>query len=165
MAYRGDRIGIGEMFETLVANGRSRHEAAVELHHALSDGAIVLWYGGQPIANGISTIGRVLRDFALDPRKVEPGLGSMKIVMAEALAERDKFEAVCGLGEVAADATGPRLTAEQACERLILSLKEGPRMKKAEVYTKALAAIPDLKEKEFDRAWRSTAGDWTVGGR
>jgi hypothetical protein len=99
MAYRGERVGIGEMFDALLARSRTRHEAAVELHHALSDGRIVLWYGGQPVVDDIPTIGRVLRDFATDPRHVERGLGNIKIVMAEALASRDQFEAACDLVE------------------------------------------------------------------
>jgi hypothetical protein len=165
MSYRGDDVGIGAMLDELVANDRTEFAAAVELESALKDGKIILWYAGAPVITELPAIGRFLRDFVSDRKQARLGYGYLSLMLADARAERSQFETVCGLVEAVADITAPRQTAEQACASLILELKKGPRLKKLEVQAKAFAAIPDLKEKEFDRAWRSAAGDWATGGR
>jgi hypothetical protein len=165
MAYRGDEIGIGPMLDELVTKGRTEFDAAVELENALKDGKIILWYAGAPVVSDIPAIGRFLRDFVSDRKKARLGYGHLSLMLADARAQRVQFEKVCGLIEAAADLTPRRQTAEQACESLILELKKGPRLRKFEVRAKAFATIPDLIEKEFDRAWRSKAGDWATGGR
>lgn len=112
MSYRGERVGVGEMFAELLAHGSGRLDAAIELQHAFSDAKIILWYGGVPVIDEVFAIGKFLRDFAANPAAASRGLGALATVMAEAQADRAQFEAVCGLASLQTD-SGPRLTAEQ----------------------------------------------------
>jgi hypothetical protein len=99
MPYRGERVGVGEMFDELTAHGRDRLEAALELQHAFSDAKIILWYAGEPVIDELFAIGNCLRDFAANDADAGRGLGALATVMAHAKADRSQFEAVCDLVE------------------------------------------------------------------
>jgi hypothetical protein len=164
MAYKGDRVGIAQMFDELVKARSDRHAAAVELGSALLDGAIALEFAGNPVIEEIVPIAQYLRDFVANPYKPPAGWAVARwfAVLQGAQGFRTAFEIACGLGTSSIES---RITAEEACRALILRLKEGPRLARAAVLAKAKAEIPDLVDKEFDRAWRSAAGDWKAGGR
>jgi len=161
MPYRSDRVGVAQMFDELVAAGRTRHAAAVELGNALSDRAIILNFAGEVVIEEIASIAQCLRDFAVDPTYRPPGIGSARwiFVMGQAEADRMQFEAACQLRPSAL------VTAEAACGELILRLRQGPRLKKEELRFKAKTEIRGLSDKEFDRAWRAHAGEWAAQGR
>jgi hypothetical protein len=152
------------MFDDLVAHGRTRLEAATELQRAFEDKAIPIVFNGAELSDQTHfNIGEMLRAFAVDPHEAKIRFLWATDIFKHGRAPRFRFEIACR-----PPVTPPldaRLTAEDACGALILRLKEGPQMPKADVYARAKAEIPDLNEKEFERAWRSTAGDWKIVGR
>jgi hypothetical protein len=166
MAYKSDRVGVRQMLEELCRAERSPREAHLELATALENGAIPLKFDGQFVIEEITPIAKTLRAAAADPHHRPDGMLSARyivILQAEDTADRRQFEKACQL-EVFSQ--GRRLTAEEACKELIGRLKQGPRITRAATYAKAKADIPDLIDKEFDRAWEAVAPpDWKVGGR
>jgi hypothetical protein len=168
MAYQGQVISVPEMLETLIANGRSDAEAAREIASALEERAILLAYANGHVfeKEDLASVLDCIRDFPTRART-----GSLlhattfrRLADGGAGAWRLQFEIACGLDQ-RLEAAGPRLTAEEACKAFILRLKEqGTRIPKAQVYSQARIRIPDLVEKEFDRAWREVAGDWRSPG-
>jgi hypothetical protein len=177
MPYQGKTVGIDEMLNILGSNEQTEAEAAIELERAFEEGAIMLFdpRGREsdppswPALSAEQTLAIISILRALCNRTPGTTISRAKLSSIEFFnavrAVRSQFELAFGLGEAATDITAPRQTAEQACASLILELKKGPRLKKLAVQAKASAAIPDLTEKEFDRAWRSSAGDWATGGR
>jgi hypothetical protein len=167
MPYKGTTIRLGEMIDELIQNGSPEYSAATELGRALEEGAIILIFNDEPLSpDFIPGVAEYLQVAATrNAREIRLRFGWASDIIFHARALRAQFEGAFGLGAPTTEPLIPRQTAEQACEALILSLKEGPRLRKVEVHGRALAAIPDLKDKEFERAWRSTAGDWATGGR
>jgi hypothetical protein len=165
MPYQGTLVSVDQMFDQLVKAGQDRRDAAIALQRALEDNAIVLIFNGAPLSpSQRSGLGDCLRAFAFDPRDAKLHFGWAIDIMQHARASRVQFETVCSVVNENISAT-TRETAQQACESLILSLKKGPRLTKAQVHAQARAKIPDLQDKEFDLAWRAVAGEWATGGR
>jgi hypothetical protein len=180
MPYQGESVSLEEMLEILVNNDRTEAAAALELERAIEDNRISLLLPdgtndeGETLYCQMSPLGRshvvaVLRSFPNRMRiPLIMGMNTPVEMIKAARALRIDFEVVCGLAarpaEVMIDPS-PRQTAEQACRDLITALRSGDRLTKAIVYARARELIPDLSDKEFDSAWRATAGDWATGGR
>jgi hypothetical protein len=101
MAYKGSRVGVEQMFNELVAAGRERTVAALELGMALQDGAIVLGLpGGRRADDANVAIAQWLRDFAREGLRPPPRWlsGRWRSVLENADADRQQFERACGLG-------------------------------------------------------------------
>lgn len=175
MPYEGTSVSLTEMLDILIAKERTESDAALELERAFEDKAIFLL-----VPDGRSDNDETLyRELSHAERAAVIGLlrqfpNRMKIpsmrwwnapidLFAAVRSPRIQFETACNLAEPCEQ--GSRMTAEQACEALILRLRQGPRMTKVEVYARAKSEIPDLIAKEFDRAWRLTSGDWGRPGR
>lgn len=96
------------MFDELVAAGRSREVAAIELGSALLDGLIPLEFVGQRVTQELIPIAQCLRDFAANPHFRPEGLAVARwiVVLGKAEASRASFEAACRLGEEEGQAEG-----------------------------------------------------------
>jgi hypothetical protein len=163
MPYKGTSIRIGEMLDELIQSGLAEYSAATQLGRALEEGAIVLVFNAEPLSpDFIPGIAEYLQLAATrNAREIRLRFGWASDIILHARALRAQFETAFGLN----GATATRQTAQQACESLILSLKKGPRLTKAQVHAQARTKIPDLQDKEFDLAWRAVAGEWATGGR
>jgi hypothetical protein len=163
MPYKGALMSIREMLDELAQHRGSELPAFAELSRALEERAIILHFNGEPLREeyvpGIAEYIRLAAD--RNAREIRLRLGWAADIMLEARALRVQFESACELSE-----PSKRLTAEEACRALIVRLREGSRLTKAATHAKAKAEIPDLIEKQFDRAWEAEApAEWRTGGR
>jgi hypothetical protein len=98
--YRGLTIAFSEMFDELLANGRSQQQAAAELKGALINGALTLWDLHEPAWSDdqlLSAAFNVLKAFAARAQ----GIGAVPFLHAEyfknVVAPRAQFDVVLGL--------------------------------------------------------------------
>jgi hypothetical protein len=177
--YKNLRPSIFEKLDELVAAGRTMPAACTELRSMIRDGAVILLDLHDPgktdewLRQGAFTLIDAVRQ---NSKTLAGDWKYFKNVAVIDWAEIDKavgaaISEVSEKDSAATDQTGdclisPRLPSEEECEKLIVALKSrGLRLKKADVLKKAKDTLPDLRDKEFDRAWKKTAGDWTKRGR
>jgi hypothetical protein len=158
MSYQDPIIGIPEMLDSLVANDRSRHEAARKLESALEARAIVLAYKNGHVFDDVDLAPVIdfIRDFPSGRISLQTEITAERLRDGGAGALRLQFELACNLVQATPIVpTTPRQTNEEAAKALIITwLKEKPGLTRLAVSAKAHVAIRDLKPKEFDRAWR-----------
>jgi hypothetical protein len=101
MAYQDPIIGVSEMLDSLVANDRSRHEAARELESALEARAIVLAYKNGHVFDDVDLAPVIdfIRDFPSGRISLQTETTALRLVDGGAGALRLQFELACGLVE------------------------------------------------------------------